>query len=100
MSIGGYIAIEVARWIRKIAEWLEFAVAGSDTYPHPECGWTCFHCGETFHTQGAARRHFGGRADERPRCALLLERLTEARAELKKLSSLSPSCRAESGSKS
>jgi hypothetical protein len=31
----------------------------NDTYPMPEHGWTCFHCGETFTTPGAARNHFG-----------------------------------------
>lgn len=31
----------------------------NDTYPMPEHGWTCFHCGETFTTPGAARVHFG-----------------------------------------
>ena len=30
-----------------------------DTYPMPEEGWTCFHCGEKFTTFGAARNHFG-----------------------------------------
>ena len=31
-----------------------------DTYTMPEHGWTCFFCGETFTTPGAARDHFGG----------------------------------------
>lgn len=31
----------------------------SATYEKPEHGWTCFHCGETFTTYGAARDHFG-----------------------------------------
>jgi len=30
-----------------------------DTYQMPEHGWTCFHCGETFYKEGAAREHFG-----------------------------------------
>lgn len=29
------------------------------TLPIPEHGWTCFFCGETFTTIGAARDHFG-----------------------------------------
>lgn len=29
------------------------------TYPTPEHGWTCFHCGENFKTWGGARDHFG-----------------------------------------
>ncbi len=35
------------------------ASSDSDTYPMPAHGWTCFHCGETFTTPGAARDHFG-----------------------------------------
>ena len=31
----------------------------TDTYPMPARGWTCFFCGETFTTPGAARDHFG-----------------------------------------
>lgn len=31
----------------------------SESYAIPEHGWTCFHCGETFTTVGAARDHFG-----------------------------------------
>ncbi len=31
----------------------------NETYPQPEHGWTCFHCGETFMTPGAAKDHFG-----------------------------------------
>ena len=36
------------------AAWSE---AGS--YPRPEHGWTCFHCGETFHVMALAAAHFG-----------------------------------------
>lgn len=31
-----------------------------ETYLPPPHGWTCFHCGDTFTTVGAARDHFGG----------------------------------------
>jgi len=31
----------------------------ADTYPAPEHGWTCFHCGETFLHEIVARAHFG-----------------------------------------
>ena len=34
------------------------AVVTDGTYPMPEHGWTCFHCGDTFMTPGAARDHF------------------------------------------
>lgn len=40
----------------------------SDTYPMPEHGWTCFHCGETFHAVGPARAHFGAKQDANPGC--------------------------------
>jgi hypothetical protein len=36
---------------------LEFSVA--ETYMMPEGGWTCFHCGDSFTTIGAAQDHFG-----------------------------------------
>lgn len=31
----------------------------ADTYEAPRHGWSCFHCGETFHTQAGAALHFG-----------------------------------------
>lgn len=42
----------------------------SDTYPHPAHGWTCFHCGETFHASGLAEAHFGHHVDGEPACRL------------------------------
>ena len=39
------------------------------TYDTPYFGWTCFHCGETFHTEAGARLHFGKPTDRRPACA-------------------------------
>lgn len=41
---------------------------GPETYERPAHGWTCFHCGETFHTLGGARLHFGGGPDEPAAC--------------------------------
>jgi hypothetical protein len=41
-----------------------------DTYPQPEHGWTCFHCGETFHAVGLAAVHFGSLIDGEPACRL------------------------------
>ena len=50
-----------------------------DTYPYPDKGWTCFHCGETFsiakqrHYQGAldaAREHFGSGVCDEPLCKI------------------------------
>lgn len=35
------------------------ALAADGTYPMPEGGWVCFHCGERFTKPGTARDHFG-----------------------------------------
>jgi len=43
-----------------------------ETYPKPPHGWTCFHCGETFTTQGAARDHFGFEPSSDPACRIKL----------------------------
>lgn len=32
--------------------------------------WTCFHCGETFTTEGGARDHFGATIHAEPGCQL------------------------------
>lgn len=46
----------------------------TDTYPTPEHGWTCFHCGEhfapTFAGHQAARHHFGDGPTEDPSCRI------------------------------
>lgn len=39
-----------------------------DTYLMPPHGWTCYFCGETFKTPGAAADHFGSDLDDRPAC--------------------------------
>ena len=44
--------------------------AETDTYPQPEHGWTCFHCGETFKHQTLARIHFGHYPTATPACQL------------------------------
>lgn len=41
-------------------------------YEMPLHGWTCFHCGETFHTPGAARQHFGFTPQSDPACRIKL----------------------------
>lgn len=41
-----------------------------DTYEAPAGGWTCFHCGETFTTPGAARDHFGADQSAIPGCLI------------------------------
>jgi hypothetical protein len=44
--------------------------AQPDTYPSPAHGWTCFHCGETFTTQGGAAFHFGADPSATPGCMI------------------------------
>lgn len=41
-----------------------------DTYNTPPHGWTCFHCGDTFTTPGAARDHFGFNPSSDPACRI------------------------------
>lgn len=41
-----------------------------DTYQPPLHGWTCFHCGQTFHTFNRARDHFGGDPMKEPACRI------------------------------
>lgn len=41
-----------------------------DFYTPPPHGWTCFHCGETFTTAGAARDHFGFDPSFDPACRI------------------------------
>lgn len=67
----------------------------SETYNMPPHGWTCFHCGETFKTPGAARDHFGFSQAGDPACRIkvgaergLLMALRKAEQELAE-------CRAE-----
>lgn len=45
----------------------------ADTYPTPEHGWTCFHCGETFMYPNDARRHFGKKPISITACVLTAE---------------------------
>ena len=44
-----------------------------ETYPMPEHGWTCFHCGEKFTVYGAARDHIGGTPHGMPGCLLRVQ---------------------------
>lgn len=39
-------------------------------YSIPPHGWTCFHCGDTFTTPGAARDHFGFDPSADPACRI------------------------------
>lgn len=41
------------------AELADMIDHSEDVYPTPVMGWTCFFCGETFHTERRARDHFG-----------------------------------------
>ena len=47
--------------------------SGNDTYPFPKHGWTCYHCGDTFTTWGAAEDHFGKTPDRIPGCKIKIE---------------------------
>lgn len=49
---------------------VDVVVGQQDTYPMPEHGWTCFHCGETFTTPGSAREHFGPTPNAEPGCLI------------------------------
>lgn len=40
------------------------------TYAKPSHGWTCFFCGDTFTTPGAARDHFGADPLDDPACQI------------------------------
>jgi len=47
--------------IRNHAKNLQTMMACTDeTYEAPRHGWTCFHCGQTFHDTAQAAAHFGG----------------------------------------
>ena len=61
----------------------------SDWYPMPTHGWTCYFCGETLTTPGAARDHFGNDQFATSACQIkageergLLMSLRRAEAEL------------------
>lgn len=67
-------------------------VDDQETYPKPSHGWTCFHCGETFTTPGAARDHFGFEPSRDPGCRIklgaergLLRELRKAENEIDRL---------------
>jgi len=42
----------------------------TDTYTPPTHGWTCFHCGETFHVEVQAHGHFGSDVNGEPMCVM------------------------------
>lgn len=49
----------------------------TETYPMPAHGWTCFHCGDTFTSIGAAEIHFGKTPLETAGCILKVRRGAE-----------------------
>jgi hypothetical protein len=78
-----------------------------ETYAGPVNGWTCFHCGETFRTPGAAALHFGATPDSMPGCILkvkageefgLLMALRKAEADVMALRSQNEQLDHEAGS--
>ena len=63
-----------------------------DTYPIPEGGWVCFHCGERFTTEGTAEDHFGARPTDMAACLIkvggergLVMELRRVQAELREV---------------
>lgn len=48
-------------------------VDSEGNYLAPRHGWTCFHCGDTFTTPGAARQHFGFDPTYDPACRIKLD---------------------------
>lgn len=62
--------------------------AQPDTYPTPEHGWVCFHCGETFpgtmSGQYAARLHFGASIHDEPKCQISARRLRDMEGQLRR----------------
>ena len=63
-----------------------------DTYPMPEDGWVCFHCGERFTTVGTAEDHFGARPSDMAACLIkvgeergLVMELRRVQAELREI---------------
>jgi hypothetical protein len=55
-----------------------------DTYMPPEHGWTCFHCGETFTHQMAARLHFGASIHDEPKCQISAHKLRAMEQQLRR----------------
>jgi len=45
-------------------------MSNENQYKNPEHGWTCFHCGETFHKLGCAQEHFGETPERQSACQL------------------------------
>lgn len=54
----------------EIADRMQRLEERSKTYEKPKEGWTCFHCGDTFTTPGAARSHFGLSIDATAACQI------------------------------
>lgn len=67
--------------LRKM-QWLQTVLAPKTERELPPAGWTCFHCGETFHDAVTAEDHFGSDQYEyvQPGC---VDRLTYTERELR-----------------
>ena len=46
-------------------------MTAGETYPMPEGGWVCFHCGKRFLRPGPARLHFGDEPSSTAACLML-----------------------------
>ena len=57
----------------------------TDTYPMPEDGWVCFHCGERFRKIGTAQDHFGSRPWAKAACTMTAAELRGELMDYRKL---------------
>lgn len=48
-----------------------------DYYTAPKHGWTCYHCGQTFHVPAQAALHFGS-PNAKPGCMMRIKRGEES----------------------
>lgn len=61
----------------------------------PEHGWTCFHCGKTYHDVESAKAHFGVHEDAAPACQITDAELRSFRAaedQARLISALADDC--------
>lgn len=73
VSISYLLTRDVTRALKSAGDLLEHGhsiEATAKHYPKPAHGWTCFHCGETFHSIGDAQHHFGTSPDDFPSCVM------------------------------
>lgn len=94
LTAAGYPPTPIVRTLDGDTETLNGPFARRTRLGYPALGWTCFHCGETFTTPGAARDHFGCDQSDDPACRIkvgeergLVMELRKAEAEIRRLCS-------------